>query len=180
MRVRGSATETTADAYTDRVLRAIGRRVHSLATVWDETATLAPPEGELARAILDLPPLAPADSALGDEIGPFYDTAGVMKLLGGVTKQAVEARRRKSTILALRTSDGKWVYPSFQFDGADVSRPLVPAIRAFRDSPPWSAALWFVTGNDDLDGKTPLDWAKAELPPGSIATSAQRTAAEWV
>lgn len=180
MKVRGAARQLTPEEYGDRVGRAIAARVRSLAVTWQETATTAPPEDELARAVLDLPPLALPDGSLGGEIGPFYDTAGVMKLLGGIAKQAVGARRRKATILALRTADDKWVYPVFQFAGAGVRRSLLPAIHAFRDSPPWSAALWFVTDNDDLDGMSPLKWAMADLPAEAVTVSAQRTAAEWV
>lgn len=180
MKVRGRSSDVAPDAYTASVLRAIGERVQALVVTWEQTATPAPPEDELVNAVLGVPPLARVSSKLADEIGPFYDTSGVMALLGGVTKQAVNARRKKGTILALRTADAKWVYPVFQFAGNEVDRALLAAIRALGNSPAWSAALWFVTSNDDLAGMTPLNWAKAGLPTDALDVSAHRTASEWV
>lgn len=180
MKIRGSPRDVPPEAYSNQVVEAIAERVRFLASTWDQTATPAPPEEELVEAVLGLSPLAQVDNELGDQVGPFYDTAGVMKVLDGVTKQAVAARRRKGTVLALRTADGMWVYPVFQFNGGGVDRSLLPAIRAFRDSPAWSAALWFVTGNDDLDGMSPLEWVKAGFPAAAVAASARLTAAEWV
>lgn len=179
MKIRGGARELTPEEYSERVGQAITERVRSLAVTWQRSATLAPPEDELVQAVLTLPALARIDNGLGDQIGPFYDTAGVMKILGGVSKQAVEARRRKGTILALRTSDRKFVYPLFQFAEGTVNRALLPAIHALRTSPAWSAALWFVTDNDDLDGMRPLEWVTTGLPAKTVEISAQRTAAEW-
>ena len=48
--------------------------------------------------------------------GPFYSTAGLARVLGGVSRQAIEERRRRRTVLALRTADDAWVYPAFQLD----------------------------------------------------------------
>lgn len=131
----------------------------------------------LDRVIALLPPAAP--HALDAEVGPFYDTPGVETLLGGVSKQAVEARRKKHTILAVKTVDGRWAYPTFQFTGDGVDPALVPAIQAFRGAPAWSAALWFVTPNPDLDEVTPLAWARSGRPADALVASAQRTVSEW-
>jgi hypothetical protein len=48
-----------------------------------------------------------AAGALEEAVGLFYDTAGVAALLGGVSKQAVAARRKKRTILAVKTVEGR-------------------------------------------------------------------------
>ncbi|MGY1845462.1 hypothetical protein [Modestobacter sp. SYSU DS0875] len=106
----------------------------------------------LGRVTGPLPPAEPR--ALDAEIGPFYDTAGVAALLGGVSEQAVHARRMAHTILAERTADGRWVYPTFQFTGSEVDPALAPAIQAFTDVVGWTAALWFITPNPDLDDAT--------------------------
>ncbi|MGN6413392.1 hypothetical protein [Flexivirga sp.] len=179
MRIRGDSRELSPEEYSERVGKAMTKQVHSLAVAWQQSAIPAPPEDEFVQAVLTLPALARVDTDLDEQIGPFYDTAGVQKVLGGISKQAVEARRRKASILALRTSDGKFVYPVFQFAGGAVDSALLPAIRALGSSPAWSVALWFVTANDDLDEMSPLKWARAELPSEAIETSARRTAAEW-
>lgn len=126
-------------------------------------------------------------AALADEVieaarlrdaGPFYDTASVQALLG-VSRQAVEARRKKHTILAVQTADGRWAYPTFQFTGGDVDPALVSAIHAFREAPAWSAAVWFLTPNPDLDDAIPLEWVQDRRPTDALVVSAQRTAREW-
>ena len=96
-----------------------------------------------------------------------------------MSKQAVDARRKKHTLLAVKTAGGRWAYPTFQFTGNAVDPRLVPAIQAFRDAPAWSAALWFVTPNPDLDDATPLAWAREVRPREAVAASARRTAHEW-
>ena len=121
-----------------------------------------------------------SESELGGEIGLFYNTAGVMSLFGGVAEQAVDARLRSGSIHAMRTSDGVWVYPVFQFAGADIDPRLEPAIRALRHVPGWSAGLWFVTPNPDLEGLTPLEWINDGRLDDEVAVSARRSAPEWV
>ncbi|HEX2893367.1 MAG TPA: hypothetical protein VHO29_05130 [Marmoricola sp.] len=116
---------------------------------------------------------------LDAEIGPFFDDAGVTKLLGGASPQDLEARRRTDAILALQTADGPIVYPTFQFNGNTVDERILPILRAFAGSPRWSVALWFVTGNPDLDGLTPLAWLRADHDPQRLRRSAQHTAREW-
>lgn len=93
-----------------------------------------------------------------DAVGPFYDTEGVMALLGGVSKQAVNDRVRRHRLLALRTGSGRLVYPAAQFndervvDGlGDVLDVLVPD-----DTEAWMVASWLTTPDPDLDGRTPL------------------------
>lgn len=179
MRVRGRSHEVPAATYEEHVIRRVELGLRERIALWDRTRTRVPPEDEVVAAMLDSLTLTHAPTELGLAVGPFYDTAGVMKLLGNVTKQAVDDRRRKAGVLALRTSDGKWVYPTFQFSNGEVAGALLPAVRALRDCPAWSVAQWFVTENDDLDGMSPIDWAKADLPAEPLTRSARHTAAEW-
>lgn len=122
---------------------------------------------------------APTALSAGREIGPFYESDSVQALLGGLSEQVLTARREAHTILAMQTADHRWAYPTFQFEGSDVHPVLLPAIRALRDAPAWSAALWFVTPNPDLDDAAPLDWALAGQSTDMLVATAQRTAHEW-
>jgi hypothetical protein len=124
-------------------------------------------------------PLPQPHSALDASIGPFYDTKSVQALLGGLSVQAVTARRKAHTILAVQTADRRWAYPTFQFSGNDVHPALLPAIRALRDAPAWSAALWFVTPNPDLDDTSPLAWALAGRSTDMLVATTQKTGREW-
>lgn len=91
--------------------------------------------------------------------GPFYSSAGVMRLLGIRTKQALDDRRRRGTILAARTADQVWVYPAFQFDVVRrrVKPELAPVISALKSAPRWGALLWLVTPEVALDDRSPLE-----------------------
>jgi len=178
VRVRGEALTVRPDAWVAQLTSQFEQRLRERAIRWEMLDLVAPPVEEmLNRVTALLPPAAP--NALDAEIGPFYDTAGVETLLGGVSKQAVEARRKKHTILAVKTSDGRWAYPTFQFTGDEVDPTLVPAIRAFRGAPAWATALWFVTANPDLNEATPLEWARSGRPAEALAVSARRTLREW-
>ena len=96
--------------------------------------------------------------------GPFYSSAGVMRLLGIRTKQALDDRRRRGTILAARTADRVWVYPAFQFDVAHrrVKSDLVPVIGALKSAPRWGALLWLVTPQPRLGDRSPVDAASGD------------------
>ena len=97
-------------------------------------------------------------------LGPFYSSTGVMNLLGIPTKQALDDRRTRGTLLAARTSDDAWVYPAFQFDaGARTVRPaLKPVLAALKMAPRWGAALWLVTELPELGGRCPLKSVDSE------------------
>jgi hypothetical protein len=94
-----------------------------------------------------------ASSLWSAHLGPVYDVAGVMSILG-VTKQAVSKRH----LLALTTGSGRVVYPAFQFTSSGVV-PGLPAVLALvPDSlvSPWTVASWLITPAVELAGSTPI------------------------
>ena len=98
-----------------------------------------------------------------DAVGPFYSTEGVMSLLGGISKQAVNDRVRRHRLLALRTGAGRLVYPTAQFHDdrvigglGDVLDVLVPD-----DTEAWMVASWLTTPDPDLSGRTPIEALQA-------------------
>jgi len=98
-----------------------------------------------------------------DAVGPFYDTDGVMTLLGGVSKQAVSDRVRRHRLLALRTGSGRLVYPAAQFHDERVIDGLggVLDILVPDDTEAWMVASWLTTTDPDLGNRTPLDALQA-------------------
>ena len=135
--------------------------------------------GERLGEVMVRSSLSDATDALVAEIGAVYDTAGVQTLLGGVSDEVLATRRQAHTIIAMQTSDQRWVYPAFQFAGDDVDPALVPAIRALRGAPAWSAALWFVTPNPDLGAATPVEWVRDGGATDALVVSAGATVREW-
>ena len=178
MKVRGRPGPVAIDDYTSRIQRSLDQRLREQVSRWQESGTLAPPEDEVVEALLSALPQRTEDPTLAEALGPVYDTSGVMRILS-VTKQAVDDRRRKGSILALRTSDGMWVYPAFQFDDGRIHPDLLPAMRALKDSPPWASALWFLTPNEHLENLSPVDYAHGGFPVEYIQQSAQALAADW-
>lgn len=119
------------------------------------------------------PKAVPDGNALDALIGPFYDADGVGALLGGLSRRVVAVRRDAGELLGVKTADGTWIYPTFQFAGTAVHPALRQAIKALADSPRWSVALWFVTENPELDEKTPVEWAQQDGDLGTLLRSAK-------
>lgn len=178
MKVRGRNEPVAADDYTSRIQQFLGQKLREQVTRWEEAGALAPPEDEVVHALISALPQRTEDPALAEAVGPVYDTSGVMRILG-VTKQAIDDRRRNGSILALRTGDGMWVYPAFQFDGGRIHPGLLPAVRSLKDAPPWASALWFVTPNERLDELSPVDFVHQGLPVEYVHQRAHALAADW-
>lgn len=104
-----------------------------------------------------------AEQVSADAIGPFLDTAGVMAMLGGVTKQAVSERVRGRRLLALRMGpDGRsYRFPLWQFDGATLAvLPGVLEAVGYRPEVVWHGGLvaaWLCADDEQLGGLRPRD-----------------------
>lgn len=97
-------------------------------------------------------------SPLPDLIGPVYTSGGVQSVLG-ISRQQLADRRQRGTIIAARTSDGRWVHPIYQFDESGIRadvREVLDVLRAESAPDPWTLALWFVTAREALGGVSAL------------------------
>ncbi len=94
------------------------------------------PEDLAERMLAVAPAPAPANK-MAEQVGPeYYDTNGVKTILAApgaepVSKQAVEHRRNRHTILALQTTDRRWIYPTWQFRDHDVVPGLADVLAMF-------------------------------------------------
>lgn len=130
----------------------------SYATQGRSMQELGTPEALAERMVATLP--APSPWA---ELGPFYSTNRVAKLLGGVSRQAIADRRKRGTLLALRTADDIWVYPEFQFDEHHKVLPGLPeVVRILRGSEldDWTLAGWLSSPMHALDRRSPVEWLR--------------------
>lgn len=103
----------------------------------------------------------PAPSPWNQAVGPFHSSTQITSILGGVSRQAVADRRARRTLLALRTREGQWVYPTFQFDGdGQVVRGLAEVLRILAPSgvDDWTLAGWLVSPSRSLGGASPRTW----------------------
>ncbi len=144
------------------------------------------PMDRMQPAITDLArragELAGAEYAWRASIGECLETTDVVKLLG-VSRQALDQRKRAGTILALpgiRTS----LYPAWQFTSdADTPqvRPIVSQIiRAFRDemgeAPPFLVASFATSPQPELSDQTPAQFISDGGDSDLVVLAARRTA----
>jgi hypothetical protein len=104
-------------------------------------------------------------------------------VLGGVSRQAIEERRRRRTVLALRTADDVWVYPAFQLDDHNrVVRGLADVLDRFhpraRDDE-WMVASFLAAAQPGLDGRTVVDHLRAGGDLAPALALADERAARW-
>jgi hypothetical protein len=175
-----STATADEDRFRDEVLREVGEGLTSWLAEAHGTGRGA---GErlsardvAARMLAAVPRLHVWD----EQIGPFYDTAGLRALLG-VTKQALHDRVQRGTLLAVTSRDGKIGYPAFQFAGLEVLPGVREALAAFRGAPVdgWAIAAWFTTPAGSLDGQTPAGWLVERGDVGPVVELARDTALRW-
>ncbi len=147
-----TASASNAERWADDVTRLVAEGLRRLV---DDDTGLGPP-AEIAARMLAAVPARSGWNALG----PFYSTTGVARILGGISRQAVEDRRRRHRLIALRTADGAWVYPLFQFDRAN--RPIPAVVDAHRRLTagridPWTAASALLGPQPELGGRSILE-----------------------
>jgi hypothetical protein len=94
--------------------------------------------------------------------GPFT-VDQVAKSLG-ISRQAVDKRRRAGKLLGLDTGRRGYLYPSWQFTSDGVLPGLETVLRNLTIHDPWMQAAFFLNGSYYLDGESPL----AELRRGHV------------
>ncbi|MFS0884991.1 hypothetical protein [Aeromicrobium sp. 179-A 4D2 NHS] len=149
----------------------IAKRRSKGAPVVTDTGT---PEDLAERALSTLP----KHSRLAEDTGPFYDTPSLKKWLD-VSRQRLDNRVKEGTLLMCLTSDGKRVYPAWQFNHKGVVIPgIAEVIKTFRDvglEPGWAVAKWLNVPNPDL-GDEKASSLLAEGNVDAVLTAARRDA----
>jgi hypothetical protein len=184
MRTRNTtAMATKADAaYIDqvssRVSEELARRVDALRRNGHKAADLGHPDDLAARMLAAVPEPSP-----WTELGPFYGTSGLARALGGVSRQAVEERRRRRTVLALRTADGVWAYPAFQLDDRNrVVRGLAAVLGRFRPRTPddeWMVASFVAAPQPGLGNRSIVDHLRSGGDLADVLALADERASRW-
>jgi hypothetical protein len=171
-----------AEAYvarvSSRVTEELTRRVDVLRQQGHDAAELGDPDDLAARMLAAVPLPSP-----WAELGPFYSTTGLARVLGGVSRQAVDERRRRRTVLALRTADGAWVYPAFQLDGRNrVVAGLAEVLDRFRPGTPddeWMVAAFLAAPQPGLDDRSVVDHLRSGGALDAAVDLAAERAERW-
>jgi hypothetical protein len=75
----------------------------------------------------------------------------------GISRQAVDKRRKAGQLLALEPPKRGLHYPAWQFVDGGTLPGLAPVLDALRDHDAWAQARFFVSGNRRLGGLRPID-----------------------
>src|SRR5690606_14185019 len=107
---------------------------------------------------------------LAAAIGPVFETAD-LAAWRGVRQRVIGDERRSGGLLALRTSDGVWVYPEWQFDeNGHVRKGVGESVRAlaYGGMDPWTQAVWFRGESPDLGDESAASWLSSGKDPAAV------------
>lgn len=172
---RPARLEPFVEAVTESLREALAERLAAYSRAGHSLAELGRAD-ELAERMLAA---VPSPSRWDDLLGPFHDTRGVTRLLGGVSRQAVADRRERRTLLGLKTADGVLVYPAFQFDEHNEVLPGLAAVLQCFDpeaADDWTLAGWLVAKQQALDGETVIEWLRGGGDPDRAVALARDAA----
>jgi hypothetical protein len=171
--------EAAMPAFLDHVLDRLATDLRSLARTYAAAGRSLAELGSAAEVADRMVASLPAPSGWNAAVGPFYGSVQISKVLGGISRQAVADRRSRHTLLALRTSDGQWVYPTFQFDEHHEVIPGLPAVvQTLAESgvDDWTLAGWLVSPMRSLGGSTPIAWLRSGKDVDTLRTAARDAA----
>lgn len=77
----------------------------------------------------------------------------------GISRQAVDKRRRNGQLIAIAKGKGKYLYPRWQFDEAKNATitGLESVLGNLKDFDPWMQLSFMLNPHKGLDNKTPLE-----------------------
>lgn len=134
----------------------------------------------LVQSMLRLVPRAKESNVLAEQIGPFYDTPGLVTWLK-VSRQALDKKIRAGKLLACMTSDKVRLYPTWQFTEsgallAGLPETLATLHQGTTDG--WVIAAWMTTPVEELNG-TAVKWLTEGRDARAVLQLAHHDAAVW-
>ena len=127
--------------------------------------------GELEPLAASIARGAEARADLVRRVGGLLTAVQMGTVLGGISRQAVDKRRRAGQLLAVHVG-ADWRYPAAQvdFDG-NVADGLASVIQAMRGAGPWATLDFLLAPDSALGGLTPLSALKRG---GAVAAAVHR------
>ena len=120
----------------------------------------------LAGSALDLDPFADAlargtaeRERLALAAGGLLSAEQMGRVLGGITRQAVDKRRRAGALLAVQVA-GDWRYPAAQVNDDGMAPPGLPAVLAAANElgmSGWATLDFLLAPDAALDGMAPIE-----------------------
>lgn len=75
----------------------------------------------------------------------------------GISRQALDKRRRQGYVIGLTQGRRGYAYPAWQFEGGKTLNSLEKILGQLRDHDPWMQLTFFLNANDRLNGNSPLE-----------------------
>jgi hypothetical protein len=120
----------------------------------------------VGQAVIELDPLVPTlarnvehRKRLIERGGGTLSAENVGRLLG-ISRQAVDKRRRSGALLAVREGSD-WRYPACQFGETDVHAGIADVVRAYASAGPWVALDFLLAPDSALGGRSALEALKS-------------------
>ncbi len=119
-----------------------------------------------------------------EDLGPFYSTAGLAKRLR-VSRQALDGRVQRHTLVALPADDGSRLYPTFQFDeSGGTPRVLVGLSDVMKvlddaDLGPMETAAWLAAPTEELGGNSAVQHLREGGAVESVLALARADVHRW-
>jgi hypothetical protein len=170
------------EAFVDTVAQHVRNALAGLAESYAESGRSLGELGSPQQIAKRMVATVPSPSAWDDLLGPFYSTSKITRLLGNVSRQAITDRRKRRTLLGLRTADGAIVYPVFQFNEHNEVLPGLALILQCFDPEvvdDWTVAGWLVAPQGSLDRASVMEWVAAGRPIETVVHLAQAQAARY-
>lgn len=116
----------------------------------------------IGAAVTELDPLVPALARNVEHRQRLLKLAGGVLSADeagrtlGISRQAVDKRRRANNVLAVREGSD-WRYPACQFAEGEVVAGVSDVVRGFAAAGPWATLDFLLARDTALGGKSPLD-----------------------
>lgn len=107
------------------------------------------------------------ENLLNDRFGHFYTSESACVALDSISHQELNSRVNTHQLLCVETSDGKKVYPQFQFDGeGSIVRGLTEVLQVLLPTAEdeWVVLYWLTASLDHYNGQTAIDIIRAGNP----------------
>lgn len=155
-RYRGVVEHLASNADAATLSRALSEAdpFSGLSIVLERATTMTPPRDPLAAARARG---VGAREELIRKAGGLLRVSEAAGELGGVSTQAVQARRARGTILAVQVWGGEWRYPACQFTDDGLLPGFDLFLDAFHEVGPWTKLAVLLAPSTRYGGKSALD-----------------------
>jgi len=97
---------------------------------------------------------------LVEQSGGMLKGERAAKLLG-ISRQAVDKRRRQNRLIGLTQGRRGYAYPLWQFEDGKTLPNLEKVLDQLRNHDPWMQLKFFLNANDRLEGSSPLEMLRS-------------------